>query len=335
MWSFFALKKRGEIMPKSKTSLNELLYDIRRIAEHREVLTEEKIRAIYKSLVKDLNAYIAEYYVQYADEEGILTISKLQEKMKYAKFLEEIEKNVNIFAPLVAKEIIELVENTYKISYEGMETAVNASYKLEELNVRPEVMKRAVANNIEKLTALPALLERNRAEIIYEMKQIINIGLLNGERYETMAKKIIEKVDISYGRATNIVRTETHRNIEAGFNDCAQDIVKGLEGSDLVYVKIWRTMKDDRVRPQKVYKTKKGWKKTISRNGADHVKMEGVTVEATDTFKLEYNVYATCPGMSGTARNDCRCRCFLEYDLLTKEEWKKLGKRQVNKEKSK
>lgn len=318
-------------MPKAKTSLNELLYEIRRISEHREVLTEKKIRAIYKSLIEDLNAYIAEYYVKYADEEGILTISKLQEKMKYAKFLEEIENNVNFFTPLAAKEIIELVENTYKTSYEGMEKAVNASYKLEELSVRPEVMKRAVANNIEKLTALPALLERNRAEIIYEMKQIINIGLLNGERYETMAKKIIEKVDISYGRATNIVRTESHRNIENGFDDCARDIAKSLEGSDLVYVKIWRTMKDERVRPQQRYKTKKGWRTTISRNGANHVKMEGVTVKATDTFKLEPNVYASCPGMSGTARNDCRCRCYLEYDLMTKKEWEKLENKQKNK----
>lgn len=318
-------------MPKAKTSLNELLYEIRRISEHREVLTEKKIRAIYKSLIEDLNAYIAEYYVKYADEEGILTISKLQEKMKYAKFLEEIENNVNFFTPLAAKEIIELVENTYKTSYEGMEKAVNASYKLEELSVRPEVMKRAVANNIEKLTALPALLEKNRAEIIYNMKQIINIGLLNGERYETMAKKIIEKVDISYGRATNIVRTESHRNIENGFDDCARDIAKSLEGSDLVYVKIWRTMKDERVRPQQRYKTKKGWRTTISRNGANHVKMEGVTVKATDTFKLEPNVYASCPGMSGTARNDCRCRCYLEYDLMTKEEWEKLENKQKTK----
>ena len=61
------------------------------------------------------------------------------------------------------------------------------------------------------------------------------------------------------------------------------------------------------------------------------MKMEGVTVKATDTFKLEPNVYASCPGMSGTARNDCRCRCYLEYDLMTKKEWEKLENKQKNK----
>ena len=34
-------------MPKSKQSLNELLYDLKRIEEHREKLSEEKIRKIY------------------------------------------------------------------------------------------------------------------------------------------------------------------------------------------------------------------------------------------------------------------------------------------------
>ena len=76
-------------MPKAKTSLNELLHEIRRIENHREVLTENKIRKIYKSLVKDLNAFLAEYYVKYADKtDGTLTIAKLQEKMKFAKFLD-------------------------------------------------------------------------------------------------------------------------------------------------------------------------------------------------------------------------------------------------------
>lgn len=58
--------------------------------------------------------------------------------------------------------------------------------------------------------------------------------------------------------------------------------------------------------------------------------MEGVTIIVGDKFKLEPNVYAPCPGMSGTARNDCRCRCFLEYDLLTLAEWGALPNKQEN-----
>lgn len=302
-------------MPKAKTSLNELLHEIRRIEANREVLTETKIRKIYKSLVKDLNAFLAEYYVKYADEtDGTLTIAKLQEKMKFAKFLEEIENNVNFFTPKVKREIEDLVDRTYKACYEGMNKAVSEADDVKELvgaselNVRPEVMKQAVENNISKLTLKP-LLEKNRQEIIYDIKQALTVGLMTGQRYDTMANKILEKVDFSYGKAIRVTRTESHRNIEAGFNDCAQEIAKGLEGSDIVYTKTWITMKDERVR-----RTSK----------ADHVKMEGVTVEATDNFKLEPGVYAPCPGSSGTARNDCNCRCTLEHKFMTREEFEKI-----------
>lgn len=305
-------------MPKSKTSLNELLFDLRRIEEHRLTLTENKIRKIYKSLVKDLNNFLAEYYVKYADKtDGTLTIAKLQEKMKFAKFLEEIENNVNFFTPKVKREIEDLVDRTYKACYEGMNKAVSEADDVKELvgaselNVRPEVMKQAVENNISKLTLKP-LLEKNRQEIIYDIKQALTIGLMNGDRYDTMANKILEKVDFSYGKAIRVTRTESHRNIEAGFNDCAQEISKGLEGSDIVYTKTWITMKDERVR-----RTSK----------ADHVKMEGVTVEATDNFKLEPGVYAPCPGSSGTARNDCNCRCTLEHKFMTREEFEQIKQR--------
>lgn len=311
-------------MPEPKTSLNELLYEIRRIQEHREILSEKKIRKIYKSLVKDLNAFLGEYYVKYANDEGALTVAILQEKAKLAKFLEEIADNVNFFTPRVHREIAQLVDQTYKACYDGMNRAVKKAYSLDGLtDVRPEVMKRTIENNIEKLT-LPALLEKHRKEIVYDIKQTLAIGLMNGDRYETMANRLTERIDISYGKATNIVRTESHRNVEGGFNDCAKEISNNLEGSGLVYVKKWVTMKDERVRPQRRYKTKSGWKTSISRNGANHIKMDGVTVKATDKFKLEPGVYAECPGMSGTARNDCRCRCFLEYDLITQEEYERM-----------
>ena len=316
-------------MPKAKTSLNELLFDIRRIENHRELLTEDKIRKIYKSLVKDLNAFLAEYYVKYADKtDGTLTIAKLQEKMKFAKFLEEIENNVNFFTPKVRKEIEDLVDKTYKACYEGMNKAVSEADDVKELvgasnlNVRPEVMKQAVGNNISKLTLKP-LLEKNRQEIIYDIKQVLTVGLMTGQRYDTMANKILEKVDFSYGKAIRVTRTESHRNIEAGFNDCAQEIAKGLDGSDIVYTKTWITMKDERVRPQQRYKTKKGWK-TVIRGKANHMKMEGATVEATDNFRLEPGVYAPCPGSSGTARNDCNCRCTLEHKFMKREEFEEI-----------
>jgi len=323
-------------MPKAEQSLNDLLHEIRRIEQSREVLTEKKIRKIYKQLLKELNHFLADEYLKYS-KDGILTVAMLQEKSRYAKFLEEIESHVNNLTPEIVALIKNTVEDTYTACYKGMSESVlkakdtkSALNYLKDLNIRPEVMKRAIENPVSGLT-LPDILEKNRKEVIYDIKQQVNIGLMNGDRYETTAKKVAERLDISYGKATNIVRTETHRVTESGFMDCAKDISDSLDGSGLVYTAAWRTMKDERVRPQHRYRTKSGWKTSISRNGANHQKMEGVIIQVGDKFQLEPNVYAECPSTSGTARNDCRCRCFLEYTLMSVEKFEELTAKSVDK----
>ena len=323
-------------MPKAEQSLNDLLHEIRRIEQSREVLTEKKIRKIYKQLLKELNHFLADEYLKYS-KDGILTVAMLQEKSRYAKFLEALESNLINLTPEIVALIKNTVEDTYTACYKGMSESVlkakdtkSALNYLKDLSIRPEVMKRAIENPVSGLT-LPDILEKNRKEVIYDIKQQVNIGLMNGDRYETTAKKVAERLDISYGKATNIVRTETHRVTESGFMDCAKDISDSLDGSGLVYTAAWRTMKDERVRPQHRYRTKSGWKTSISRNGANHQKMEGVIIQVGDKFQLEPNVYAECPSTSGTARNDCRCRCFLEYTLMSVEKFEELTGKSVDK----
>lgn len=314
-------------MPKSEQSLNELLYDLKRIEEHREILSENKIRKIYKSLMKELNAFIAEEYFLYADGEGVLSYATLQEKAREAKFLEEVVRQVDSITPKIKAEMTSLVEETYTNCYQGMVNAVKNASNTQNLaavitntTLRPEVLKQAVNNNISKLT-LPNVLEKHRQEIVYNIKQELTIGMINGDRYEQMARRITDKVDISYNKAMNIARTESHRNIESGLFDCAENISQGVEGSGLVYVAIWRTMKDERVRPNMRRKTKKGWKTYKSTNGADHVSMEGKTIRVGDFFEFSDGIKTKCPSKSGVARHDCNCRCFLEYDVMTEEEF--------------
>lgn len=324
-------------MPEAKQSLNELLYDLRRIEEHREILSENKIRRIYKSLMEDLTAFIAKEYLKYSDDEGALSYANLQDRAREARFLEEIVKQVDSITPKLKLEMMNLVEETYTNCYQGMVIAVKTAANTQRLaaaltdtTLRPEVLKQAVDNNISKLT-LPHVLEKNRQEIIYNIKQELTIGMINGDRYEQMARRITDKVDISYNKAMNIARTESHRNIESGIYDCAEDIAQSLEGSGLVAVATWRTMKDERVRPNVRRKTKKGWKTYKSTNGADHQKMEGVTVRVGDFFKFSDGVKTKHPLGSGVARHDCRCRCFLELSEMTEEEFAKIsegGKKQ-------
>jgi len=321
--------KGGDVLPKNKTSLNELLYDIKRIAAHREVLTDEKIRAIYQTLEKDLKSFVAENYENYADADGRLYTAYLDSQNQRAKFMQEIVDNFDGVAPSIKAQITQLIDDTYKKSYSGMVTALKTAEKAgkyekaaKDLTVNPNVLKSAMNNNISKLT-LPPVLQKHRAEVIYQVQQELNIGLMQGDRYETMAKRISNRLGVSESKAKNIVRTESHRNVESGFMDCAEHLQDGLDGSDLIYAATWRTMGDERVRPQQRRKGKKGkWKTTFNKSGANHMKMEGVTVKAGEFFNLGNGVKAKAPGKSGVAAHDCNCRCFLEYNLMTLAEFK-------------
>lgn len=328
-------------MPESKTSLRQMLHDIRRIEENRKILTEEKIQAIYRTLEDDLNAFIAKEYRKYADENGQLYMSYLDSKRQRAKFLQEIVENVDSITPELKKTLTSLVNKTYEECYKGMAgtvtqaaTAENIAEVCKSLSVRPETLKRAVENNISKLT-LPQVLQKHRAEIIYQIQQELNIGLINGDRYERMANRISERVGVSMSKARNIVRTESHRNIESGMMDCAENIDKKLDGSDLIYAATWKTMKDSRVRPQVMRRTKHGWKHGYSKNGADHMKMEGVTVRVGELFDLGGGVKTKAPSQSGVAAHDCNCRCYLSYNLMTVEEFAKATGQSVEKIESK
>lgn len=312
-----------------KDDLNSLLYEIKRIQEHRVKLTDKKIQKMYKQLMKDLDLFLAEGYKKYADKDGRLYLNYLDENRQRAYFLQQIVDNVDNLTPQLKRQMEKLIDDTYTACYVGMENSVKNAQTSEEIaeivkdiNVRPEVIEQAVNNNISKLT-LPSVLESHRATIIYQIQRELTLGLLNGDRYETMSKRIQERINVSEGKARRIVRTEAHRNIESGFLECAEHMQAKFEGSGLVYTATWHTMLDEKVRPQQRRKVNGKWITTISKNGADHVKMEGKIVKAGEYFDLGGGIKTKAPSMSGDAKNDCNCRCFLEYNILTEEEFKR------------
>ena len=301
---------------------------LRRIEEHREKSAEKEIRKVYKTMLTDLQHFISDEYVKLA-EDGQLTYEILRGKNEYARFLDEVEKRLNGISPKVSKEIRTTVNEMYKLSYDGMVDAVRKSTSSDALRAAfkgvkgatPEMIKAAVENPVAGLT-LNDTLEKNRRDIIYNIKKQIGIGLTAGDRMSTMARRIADSLDGDYKKAVRVARTEVHRVRETGHNDCVEEIDKTLQNgtTSLRMVKIWRTMKDERVRPQQRVKTKGGWK-TVIRGNADHMKMEGQTVLADELFDLGGGLKAKAPGQSGDASNDINCRCTVEYVLMSDEEY--------------
>lgn len=296
--------------------LEYYLAQARRIEEHREAQAEVGMRKAFKNLLKNLQGFLGEEYANNS-EDGKLSYEILQKKARYARFIDEVEKKVIKGTEESSNIVKKTVDDTYKAAFDGMIDAVKkADGNSEELKkafksvkyVKPETLKKAVENPVSGLT-LKDTLEKNRAEIVYNIKQTVGIGLQNGDRYETMAKRVAESLDGDYQKAIRIVRTETHRVQQAGKLESALAIDEKLKkgNSGMRYYKIWRTSKDERVRKPK------------GKNKANHRKMEGVTILVDEEFDLGHGVKAMAPGMSGDAGNDINCRCRLSFRLKKAE----------------
>lgn len=311
------------------TNLEKWLYLVRRIEEHREEKAVKELQSVYKGLIRDLRKLLGNIYADYADPEtGKLTYAELHRQGLDARLLEEVAAHVSSVSAEEARIIRETVEQTYANCYSGMVQAVEKAVDREDLHevfaevsaVKPEVIRAAVNNPVHGLT-LPDQLEKNRADIVWGIKQAVGVGLSEGDNYTTMAKRIQKELvgpdgsGGSYSKAIRIARTEAHRVREEGNLDAAQGLTEKLEPAGVTMVKTWHTMKDERVRPNRARKTKGGWK--YSKGGKyDHQKMEGVQVPINEEFTLPSGAKTQAPGKSGVAGEDINCRCFLSYDVV-------------------
>lgn len=314
--------------------LEKYFAQARRIAQHREEGAERIIRKMYKHMYKDLQAFVSETYVQYAEDDK-LTFAMLQKAGYDARFLEEIEQHINVTTPKTSQELRALVEETYRIAYEGMVKSVaqagvnglDAAFA-EHMAITPEQIKRAVENPVSGLT-LKDTLEKNRKEIIYSIKQAVGIGLMNGDRYSTMARRIAEVVDSDYKKAIRIARTEAHRVREAGNHDAAMGVDQALQNgtTGMRMVKTWRSMQDERVRPQRRRKGRRGWSSKMG-SGPNHMILDGQTVLVDEMFDLMDGHKSPAPGLCRIAGHDINCRCYVSYEMLDAAEYfAKTGKR--------
>lgn len=293
---------------------------LRKTEEHRSKEAEVAIRKLYKELLQDTKHFLAEEYYQLA-EDGKLTFEILFGKGQNTRFLEEVEQRLNGLSPKVSQEIQQVVEEMYTIAYDGMVKAVVSSQTSEELKaaltglqgVSPETIKATVENPIAGLT-LKDTLEKNRKNIIWDIKRQIGVGLTNGDRYDTMARRVAKSLDGDYKKAVTIVRTEAGRVREAGHLASAKNINETLKNgtTSMRLVKTWKTMKDGRVRDH-------------------HHTMDGVTVAMDEDFVLPGGVKTQAPKQSGVASEDINCRCFVKYHLEEATETADTAENQIGK----
>lgn len=116
---------------------------------------------------------------------------------------------------------------------------------------------------------------------------------------KTFEERIQEHLDKFDGEASiqKVIDTETHRVINATIQEVGS-IAK--EKTDMSIVKIWETMKDDRVRDTHDY-------------------LDGMRVGLNEEFYTYNGDHALEPGGFNIANEDCNCRCWINLGFDEKQ----------------
>lgn len=299
-----------------KTEAEQLWYymvQLRRIAAHREAGAEQEIRLLYQGILEKLFGILGQYYTAYGTPDAVLTRGDLQAAGQYKNFLQAVLEGLDGIAPEVQDTIRQAVEETYTTCYNGMAAAVQQSHaanpKLSNLlqglsATTPETVRHIVEHPMENLT-LSTVLNRQRKQVVTDIKKTIAVGLANGDSYTRMAQRIADSVGKDYRKAMRIVRTEANRAINRGFQDVSEEASDLLLDSEYVEVKEWCSMEDESVRNT-------------------HRHLNGKVVHAMAVFHSKGRT-ADCPGDFGAPEEDINCRCFLAYRFMKREDFLKQG----------
>ncbi|MED5041490.1 phage minor head protein [Geobacillus stearothermophilus] len=285
---------------------------IERIVNRRVKKGEREIVKRYAILLNDIRKELAKLYEKY-EVNGKLTYAEMAKYDRLRKFIEYIDYLLKTVYKDVRKTVYDVLGESYLDGYYLTAWAVETDTlsRLSYSAVRPEVITAMIENPITGLT-LSQRLEKNRAAIIYTIQQEITQGLVQGETYKQMAKRIKGALENDVVKANRIVRTEAHRAVETGKLQAAEHAHK----NGVIMVKVWNTMHDQRVRDR-------------------HRKLDGVKIPVDEEFKIGSD-RAKAPGLFLRPENSINCRCFLSYSVeriekvdakelegMTFEQWKK------------
>lgn len=248
-------------------------------------LTEKELIKVYSLALKEIRSYMADVYAKYGTPDG-LPYSEMQKYNRMKTFEEEIKGILYELTGKNAKTLEQTLKDIYELSYysTGFALETESQVKLSYAMISEEMVVAAVQNPISGLT-LNERLEKNRADLVYKVKQEITQGLILGESYQKIAKRLKDSFEGDVQKAIRVAQTESHRvKNEGRYNSMQQAQAKGIE-----LKRVWVSTLDSKTRDR-------------------HRRLDGQTVDMDEPFTSR-GVKAMYPGGFGVAAEDINCRC--------------------------
>lgn len=261
---------------------------IYRVTEQMTAETEKALIAEYKRALTDMKKELATMYEKYS-KDGSLTFAEMAKYHRLEGMISEVNSQMNATYTANRAATNQLAKNCYEESYyrTGYSIEQAAQAKLSYTMLNPKTIQASIENPIAGLK-LSETLSQNRAQVITKLKSNITQGLIKGESYAKMAKRMNEVLGGDAVKAMRVARTEAARNYSQGSLAAMEHAIsKGVS-----IRKEWIATLDERTRDT-------------------HAAMDGVIVDADKNFRLPSGAQGPAPRMTGVAAEDINCRCAL------------------------
>lgn len=223
-------------------NLNKSTEQINRSLGQRVKGAEKEIAKQYAILLNEVRKELATYYEKY-EVEGKLTYADMAKYDRLTKFMKYVDGLLTSHYSWLKKVIYTVLGESYLDGYYLTAWAVEVS-TLSRLNystIAAETIAAAIDN---PLTDLSKRIHKNMQNSIFEIRNVVTSGLVQGQTYGTMAKGLKEALALKTYEAVRIVRSESHRVSEQS----KLDSVIHANKNGIVTMKTWMSMEDGRVR---------------------------------------------------------------------------------------
>ncbi len=268
------------------------------------LMGEQAVGKQYAGMLKEIRGVIREAYDQYALEDVGEDSTPHSEMAKYNrqdKLNKEVNEIVLKYTSGIAKDIRSTLRKTVTNSFDHSRVAVET---IAERTVRgilkPETVTSILQNPISGLP-LNERLGARRHDTLIQIREELTRGLIRGDRYQDISARLQRTLEIEAGKAYRIVRTESHRCMEAGKKESLDSAAR----QGITLVKWWKNSDDERVRPDHIFMGKK-----YSR--------ENAIPWDEDFVNDRTGGVGPHPGALGTAEDDIHCRCVSIVEVVIK-----------------
>jgi len=255
---------------------------------------EKDLFKAYSSALKDIKQMIAEMFEKYGDQ---VTYKDMIAYQRLTNLELGIAKQIKTLTGkgkrTVEKAFRDIVSESFSATGTAIQKGLEVTVGFGVMN--EEVIKTAILNPMQRITWSDALQE-NSAKYLSQIKTELSQGLIKGEGYAKIAKRLEKSTEMSANKTIRIVRTEGHRAQSVG-RKLALDNVEGAADRLGIKIKrVWVATSDDRTRDS-------------------HKAMDGKEADDDGLFSLPSGVRTEGPGMSGVAEEDINCRCTVRVEV--------------------